>query len=1412
MRSDPTEERFRDRRFPRVRLLVLAMSVSLATQAAPPTLDDLVPDDLLDVGESRVPGIDLGPDTPPANVPDTGADPRLPDIGEASWIWSGSGALKGGGSTPAQVWFRKAFDLTEFPAHAAILITADNGYELYVNGQAVGSDLGYGAPYWQSIEKYDVSNMLTKGRNVIAVHATCLGGAAGLVAALRADFSGAPALEIKTDATWRAESKPVNDWQQAGMDDAAWPPAIELVPMGGAPWGMVEFGAVARPAPGAPGAVARTGTPAELLADPPDGFRWPAGILFVAGDCSLNGNGRTLFRVGKSKAWTQNDIPGPSLIGRRLMTLRPVRPDADAEVLFDAGDGLVGSPGVSYDGEWVYFSHMPAGESFYQVYRVPAAGGPAERLTHAPFHDFDPAELPDGRIVFSSTRMGTFEEYHSAPARGLFAFDPATRVIRLVTPSVVFDNEPRVMADGRIAFVRADNFGERAKVETRIHVVRPDGTGGITAFGPDRPPLRYDRARAGGDLPALLRNHGYGSPAPLPDGRVACLSHAGLLLSLPGNPAAPRIGRLGANQLCDISPLPDNRLLCTTAARDVIGVLDPADGKIVKLYRSTETAIHSVVYLGPRRRPPVLAGLSRVDDADPRPTGALVCQSVFNSRHRDLDWSRASAVRIYLGSGLTQRSSHSDIVHIGTEAVECGTVPLAPDGSFYVEVPADRAIAMQVVDAEGREIINELSWIYVRPGERRACIGCHAPRQLAPAGARGQAQALAWPPARLLGRGRPHRFRANNADNGGALNLQLERFREVASIDLYELDVVDGPGRRAEVQRLVEELAGGTAEERISAARRLAIHRDRSATPALSALVRDADREVRLNAAIALGACGDRTAVAGLTEALSDRDALVAQAARASLANITGQSVSFDPFAPCGRRGEREWEARLQKPWRETEEELIAVLDSSDPLERRSAVVALAHVGGPAGAAALSDRLARGIFSGDLRTALEAIRGLGHLAHGQAVDLLAGMLDVHREAPSASAVVRGKPKKADPIADEILRAVDESEPSTTLAEGLAADLLELRAKRLSAATPRPPPARKKRRPAVTVCHRAAAAAEALGRIGAALPDVRPKVEAALIKACEDLDLYSTYCGLYGDHSALHACHASPMHHRIAEALDAMAATNTAPIVPHLLRSMPTDPDRGLLLESDVVERITGRVVTRSGRAAEVIETCLSVLGDEQATPAADLADAVTSSPNAWAGNPRGEARAAQVLSAVCTDAKYGPRVLAVFERYRRMPPSPITTRLGNPGTIPTGHWVSFFLARALGRMKFAGAVDALIDGVARGAPEAAHGRPGAPGVHVLYEHNTMTPIWRAAAADALGRIGSRKAVPALLAAVADFDNATDVRAAAARALGRIADPAVLPGLRELAKEYPEISTRRELLAAIAKTAVAEPME
>jgi Hydrazine synthase alpha subunit middle domain len=61
-----------------------------------------------------------------------------------------------------------------------------------------------------------------------------------------------------------------------------------------------------------------------------------------------------------------------------------------------------------------------------------------------------------------------------------------------------------------------------------------------------------------------------------------------------------------------------------------------------------------------------------------------------------------------------------------------GEAPVEPDGSFYVQVPANQAVRFVLLDEQGRVIREEQSWVWTRPGEERGCTGCHGDKAVAP--------------------------------------------------------------------------------------------------------------------------------------------------------------------------------------------------------------------------------------------------------------------------------------------------------------------------------------------------------------------------------------------------------------------------------------------------------------------------------------------------------------------------------------------------------------------------------------------------------------------------------------------------------------------------------------------------------
>ena len=64
--------------------------------------------------------------------------------------------------------------------------------------------------------------------------------------------------------------------------------------------------------------------------------------------------------------------------------------------------------------------------------------------------------------------------------------------------------------------------------------------------------------------------------------------------------------------------------------------------------------------------------------------------------------------------------------------VAMGTAPVERDGSFFVKTPADRAIRFVLLDAKGAVLRQERGWFWIRRGEQRYCVGCHAGPERAP--------------------------------------------------------------------------------------------------------------------------------------------------------------------------------------------------------------------------------------------------------------------------------------------------------------------------------------------------------------------------------------------------------------------------------------------------------------------------------------------------------------------------------------------------------------------------------------------------------------------------------------------------------------------------------------------------------
>ena len=185
----------------------------------------------------------------------------------------------------------------------------------------------------------------------------------------------------------------------------------------------------------------------------------------VYGYCARSGGGLFLL-----------EEPGRSMKTRKIETGLP--------------DGNYMHPAVSNDGKTILFAFCevpklptlwrdPAAmERHYQIYKVNADGSGLTRLTDGPFDHFSPTFLPDGDIIFISTRRGGFHRCGGGPCfvYTLTKMKADGSDIRPISYHETQEWNPEVTNDGRIVYTRWDYVDRDAVYYQNLWSTRQDGT------------------------------------------------------------------------------------------------------------------------------------------------------------------------------------------------------------------------------------------------------------------------------------------------------------------------------------------------------------------------------------------------------------------------------------------------------------------------------------------------------------------------------------------------------------------------------------------------------------------------------------------------------------------------------------------------------------------------------------------------------------------------------------------------------------------------------------------------------------------------------------------------------------------------------------------------------------------------
>ena len=423
--------------------------------------------------------------------------------------------------------------------------------------------------------------------------------------------------------------------------------------------------------------------------------------------------------------------------------------------LLENDQSIYRDPEVNYDGSKIIFSQRKDIHDDYHIYEINIDGTGLKQLTSAPgVADIDPNYLPDGGIVFSSTREPKYCMCNIHIMANLFRMDADGANIFQIGKSTLFEGHSAIMPDGRILYDRWEyidrNFGDAQGLWT----VNPDGTNHSIYWGnnTNSPGGVLDARPIPGssDIIAVL-----GSCHDRPWGALGIIDRQiGLDLKGPIKQTWPAeaINLVGIGDFDtfknvrpryeDPYPLSSKYFLCTRT----INKIDEETGIFLIDVFGNELLIHAEspgcfdpMPISPRHRPQQLAPRQDFTSL----TGQIYVQDVYIGTHMEgVKRGAVKTLRIIESPEKrfwTEPAWNGQGVHrpgLNWHSFEnkriLGEVPVEKDGSAFFEVPANTYLYFQLLDENGKMVQSMRSGTIVQAGEKLGCVGCHDNRATAP--------------------------------------------------------------------------------------------------------------------------------------------------------------------------------------------------------------------------------------------------------------------------------------------------------------------------------------------------------------------------------------------------------------------------------------------------------------------------------------------------------------------------------------------------------------------------------------------------------------------------------------------------------------------------------------------------------
>jgi len=446
-------------------------------------------------------------------------------------------------------------------------------------------------------------------------------------------------------------------------------------------------------------------------------------------------------------------------------------PAAGQKEIFRSDNGVIYDMSPSFDAKkllfaWMRVNHTPeerkSGKKLgyrgnpdsFHIFEINVDSGRLRQITRGRFHDVHPVYLPDGRIVFTSTRGKSYSMCQPALSSALFTMNADGSDIKRIEFSTLACMSPYVLDDGSILFMRWE-YNDKSLFDLQsLWTINPDGTRVQLFYGNTiTNPNTIWQAKSIPGTQKVLATLGphHGNPVGavgIIDRSLGTENPAAITNLTPEYAYGPSRkyvhgGGPGDRQyrfaFRDPWPVKSDLFLAAYGGparggpgRYRIFALDDKGNRAL-VCRDEKLSCFNPVPLAPRKTPKVILPIPPSKDN----YGTFFVSDV-NLGLEDKGVKRGTVKEIRILSQLPKRCNmrgrrvydHDPVISRGSYYVKVcfGTVPVEADGSAHFKAPAGCELYFEAVDADGKEVIRMGSTTQIMPGERQSCVGCHEPR------------------------------------------------------------------------------------------------------------------------------------------------------------------------------------------------------------------------------------------------------------------------------------------------------------------------------------------------------------------------------------------------------------------------------------------------------------------------------------------------------------------------------------------------------------------------------------------------------------------------------------------------------------------------------------------------------------